>query len=169
MTEKLRDAARRTIALVEPRMVPADGKWTTGAIAALLMHFYTAALPAEVYDAIRRDWLACLADFPAWAIDQARIEWLKTGKRKPLPSDIVSLCNKAVGKDRAPLLLCRAIGMAEVQPPEIVLTEEERQRNSAEIGEIVKNVTRRLRSEDNLSADASELQGHEGKVQDDRE
>ncbi|MBN8901004.1 MAG: hypothetical protein BGO51_06545 [Rhodospirillales bacterium 69-11] len=138
ITPELQQAARISMERLHAVLVPATREWSTGAIAALLTHFYTVQLPAAVYTAIKNDWIACLSGFPQWAIEEARIEWLKNGKRKPVPADIVGLCRKAVSKERAALFLCQRIIAAAAVEPDPPMTPEEREASRARVSEMVR-------------------------------
>jgi hypothetical protein len=146
ITETLQEAAHASIPRIAARLEPAEAGWIGGAVATLLTHFYTADLPKAVYAAISADWVACLNAFPAWAIEEARTGWLKAERRKPLPADIVKLCNRAVSKERAAMALCRRIanGPLLAEPPP--LSDEERAANRAAVAKMVAELTRSLRN-----------------------
>ena len=145
VTESLQEAARASIPRIAARLEPAEAVWIGGAVATLLTHFYTADLPKAVYAAISADWVSCLSEFPAWAIEAARTDWLKAERRKPLPADIVKLCGRAVSKERAAMVLCRRISSAALLPDALPLTEEERAANRAAVAEMVSDLTKSLR------------------------
>lgn len=138
VTPELQEAARISIPRIEARLVPADPEWTTGAVVALLTHYYTAQLPAAVYGAIKADWIACLAEFPQWTIEDARLQWLKKGRRKPIPSDIFTLCARIISKERAALFLCRRILATEIKPSAPEMTTEERAASKARVADLVR-------------------------------
>ena len=76
-------------------LAPADRAETSARIAALLAHYFVPDMPAGLQTVIMTDWLDELAEFPAWAIQEACRGWLRNEKRKPTLADIIRVCNRA--------------------------------------------------------------------------
>lgn len=71
---------------------PADRLWILARVAALLMSYYVADMPAEIMRFDAEDWEDGLREFPEWAITKA-VRWWKgeanlDRRRKPLVGDI---------------------------------------------------------------------------------
>lgn len=60
----------------------------------MLAHFYVSPMTEAETRAIAADWVSSLKDFPAWAIDAAVTEWLRTQERKPTIAGICKLARQ---------------------------------------------------------------------------
>jgi len=138
ITGETKQAARECIVIINERLMPAPENGIKTAIYALLQHFFVKDLPEQVHQMIATDWLHCLNDYPSWAIEKARLCWLQSSSRKPSPADIVSLCSKAVSKDRAMRRQCEAVVDAPLtSPSEPEITQEEQEAMQERISDIV--------------------------------
>lgn len=58
----------------------------------MLRHYFVGSVQAETVEGIAEDWIAELAKYPPWAINQACRWWMSEEnpdrRRKPLPGDI---------------------------------------------------------------------------------
>ncbi len=109
----------------EVYLAPADRAQVSARIATLLAHYYVPDMPASLQTAVMSDWLDELAEFPAWAIQQACRAWLRREKRKPSLADIISLCNDAMHDartERTVLQRCiKNCGLGPAQSTEITI------------------------------------------------
>lgn len=83
------DAARRALA---PLSRPADPLWIGQRVVTLLYHYFVGDVAPAAIEAMAKDWISELRQFPEWSIEAACAWWLsrdnpKRGKR-PLPGDI---------------------------------------------------------------------------------
>ena len=141
ITEETKIAAKQALAVISENLTPANPEGTKAAIFALLQHYYVSDLPPQVHQAIATDWIHCLADYPAWSIEQARIDWMKNNRRKPTPGEIVNLCDKAISKDRAMKKQCKNIIAVPLTPkPEPEMTPQEHAESIKRVREMVKKI-----------------------------
>ncbi len=71
-------------------VTPAD---CSAAVSDLMVHFWDSKFTAEAVSRIQVDWYRVLQNHSGPTIDKAKIEWLKTQKKKPTPADILALCD----------------------------------------------------------------------------
>lgn len=110
--DDLQDEAKSAIRALDAFLEPVDCGWLAGRIATLLSHYWIKDTPAPVLDHVAGDWIDVLGEYPAQAIQDACIAWLKTSKWAPRPADIVELVEQSIGdaaRQRARLLRCMAI------------------------------------------------------------
>lgn len=145
ITLETKSAAEQSIVVISQNLIPANPEGTKAAIFTLMQHYYVSDLPEQVHLAIATDWIACLVEYPAWAIEKSRIDWMKNNKRKPTPSEIVNLCDKAISKDKAMKRQCELILEAEfTPPPKQELNPEEHEKMKKRIDDILKTVKKNL-------------------------
>jgi hypothetical protein len=80
---------------------PASGQWLMARVAALLMDYYAADVPASIVSMAAEDWADELAEFPQWAVTDA-VRWWKgesnpDRRKKPMPGDIAARARLAMG------------------------------------------------------------------------
>lgn len=73
-------------------------------ITALLIHFWDAQITEDAAARLHADWYDALKGHKLETVDRACKDWLSTAKRKPLPADILELCNE---DDKVPNQLVR--------------------------------------------------------------
>lgn len=145
ITTEIKQAALQAKVLIAENLTPANPEGIKAAIFTLLQHYYVSDLPEQIHQAIASDWMRCLEKYPAWAIEAARIDWLQNNKRKPTPSEMGGLCDKAVSKDKAMLRQCERIIKEPLTPePEPEMTDEEREAMKKRISDIVAKAKREL-------------------------
>lgn len=137
ITEDLQKTAMVCIERIAEKNKPCDLQWFKGAIYTLLQHFYTKDLPENVQTAIAQDWMMVLSDMPQWAIEKARIDFLKNNNRRPSPNEIRDLCVKAMSKDVVMVAQCKKIISMDVHV-ECTLTMDEKQAMIDEINKKLK-------------------------------
>ena len=94
----------------EAYLAPADRAQTSVRIAALMAHYFVPDMPAGLQAVLMNDWLAALAEYPAWAIQQACRTWLRGEKRKPTIAEFIAICGDATNDARTEVrVLERAI------------------------------------------------------------
>ena len=142
VTEEVKQAASVCIVRIEEKLKPATREWIAGAIQTLLLHYYTKELPAWQYEAIAKDWIAVLCEFPQWAIEESRISFLRDFTRKPLPGDIAKLCRDAVSKDLAMLFQCKRIQRMPIET-ESEISEHDRELSKQRIAQLVKEAKKK--------------------------
>lgn len=122
---------------------PASGQWVMARVAALLMDYYAADVPASIISMAAEDWAEELSQFPQWAITDAVRWWKGEGnpdrRKKPLPGDIAARARLAMG----PVIVARAAVdrfdagktpfSAIAPPPRKPLDAAERQRIAADV------------------------------------
>ena len=125
LVPEIRDA----LAEHERYMEPAPRQKISARVTVLLAHYYVPDLPAAAQVAVLEDWVEALRDFPWWAIKTACDEWLRTQRRKPVPADLVDLCNDAMRDARHDLwALRRLVARHEDLPRPAPTREREQQR-----------------------------------------
>ena len=144
ITQELKDSAKHCLVRIDQHMQPAEKEGIKAAVVTLLSHFYTADLPEKLYRAIATDWISVLSDYPAWAIEQARIDYLKMTSKKPLPNDIRKLCGKATSKYTALKRQCDHILRQDVEPERGELTEEELKARAARAAQIIAEAKQKM-------------------------
>ena len=91
-----REIVATALAKYEAYLKPAPRGKLSARVTILLSHYFVPDLPVAAQTAVIEDWVAALAEFPWWAIEQACGEWLRTQRRKPTPADIVDICGAVV-------------------------------------------------------------------------
>ena len=105
----IRSDAESALIEFEKYLAPVDRQWLAGRIMALRAHYWTPDMPDMVRTAAAMDWIAVLSDLPRHAIEAACLEWLKTQKWGPKPSEILDLAKVIVGdamRQRDRLRMC---------------------------------------------------------------
>jgi hypothetical protein len=93
----LRLEVSRYLQELETWLRPADRGELLARILALLSHYRLDPQPPAVEARIADDWAEDLGAFPMWAVDEAARGWRRTKKFKPQISEMVDLCEVAVG------------------------------------------------------------------------
>lgn len=63
-----------------------DPEWISGAVVATLAHFWRNDDPPQLRRSIVKDYLTALSGLPQWAVEKARVEIVKTARRRPPPA-----------------------------------------------------------------------------------
>lgn len=106
----------------------------------LLGHWPTPDLPEAVNKRIAEDWLDVLAEYPVWAIQEARKLYLKRAKSRPKVAHIVELCKQVMSKERVMLSQCHRILMEDVEKEKPVLSEAEREANKKKVQKMMQEM-----------------------------
>lgn len=118
-------AASACLRVIDEQFPPVDSKWLAGAVHTLLLHYYVQSLPDSQMQALAKDWVGALKEFPQCAVEHARSQWLKTSDKKPKPANIVSLCQDYIGKYSALKRVCNAVMALPTRRDEAAQTEDE--------------------------------------------
>lgn len=142
-SEAERESARRCILAIDRYFTPADREYIKGAVFILLRHFYEKKMTDQEYSAIAQDWIAVLAKYPAWVIKEARLAYLANNRKKPVPADIVELCDKSFSRVHALKNQCQKVINLPL-PVESEITDEERQAMLKRVSEVVEKAKKDL-------------------------
>ncbi len=91
--------AEAYLSVVEDMVAPADKGRLLTRVLALLSHYRSDPNPPEVEFLIAEDWADDLAEFPAWAVDEAAREWRRSRKFKPQICEIRDACIRIAAKE----------------------------------------------------------------------
>lgn len=150
ITGELKEAAREALPAIESRLVPASREFILARITASVMHFYVSDIPKEISDIMGSQWAGCLSPFPDYIIEKAFIEFLsENGKKKPVPGEVVKICNRLISKVRALKLQCDKIIDAPFHKVEPEQTPEEREESKLRVTQMLKDAgLKRVEGED---------------------
>jgi hypothetical protein len=140
ITEDVKKAAEITIDRINEYNTPADRNWLKGAIFTLLQHYYVRELDEDVQRAIAQDWIDILSKYPQWAIEKARAKYLTEFDRKPVPKNIVDLCNKEMAKTNKLYFKCKEILRLPLSREVKQVSQDERDKAIADVQELLKNL-----------------------------
>ena len=148
ITYELKSAAQESLERMEKYLTPAPRDWLSGALYTLLSHFYREDLPQSHVEAIARDWIAVLEDYPQWAIENARIEWLKTSDKKPKPSNIRQLCDEQIGRYVRLKYLCQRVLNSPLAISKEDIPPEQQESQKQEFNAMLANLKQKLGMEE---------------------
>lgn len=92
--------ARQTLAALDAYLAPGPITETAARIVVMREHFYVPDRPESMAEKVDGDWLDALAEYPAWAVNQAAKDWIATEARRPAPSAIKARCERLVKEAR---------------------------------------------------------------------
>jgi len=100
ITPEQREDCRQALVALTRYLQPAPPEYIGGRVLGALAHHFVPNMPAKVQSLVADDWLDDLAEFPAWAIDEAFRKWRRMEEKKPTIAGIRDLCHRAVKKAR---------------------------------------------------------------------
>ncbi len=86
------------VAALDAHLAPAPRAELMSRILVLLGHYRAAAHADAVEQGMADDWADDLAPYPMWAIDDAARTWRRTMKFRPQISEMIELCEAAIGR-----------------------------------------------------------------------
>lgn len=145
ITSSLKEAAAAIIPRTEKHLTPVLPLDALAHVKVLLGFYYKDPSTSAAEIAARAElWVECLAEFPEWAIRAGIKEWLAgdVKNRRPVPGQIVQLCNKQVSEYRMIIFRAKQILAAPLPPPKPQPpTEEEKRRVSEMVAATVKKLS----------------------------
>lgn len=96
-TEEELALAASYLASLEDAVAPADRGGLLARVLALLSHYRIDPHPPQVELRIADDWAEDLGRYPMWAVDEAARTWRRSRRFKPQISEMIALCDEAVG------------------------------------------------------------------------
>lgn len=86
-------------------------------VSALMVHFWDSNFTANAVAGIQKDWYNVLRGHSASTIDKAKLEWLRTQKKKPSPAEILALCD-AIDETPRQIVRLKKLRDVKVKDPE---------------------------------------------------
>jgi len=123
--------ASRALEQFEAWLAPAPKAWLVVAMKALFGRWYVPDYDVQTHAMIAADTLDAISEFPKWAIQEVRRDWIANKDRRPDAADLVRACRELVAEDAVTLHNLRRF----IDPEEQRLAkprQAERERREAE-------------------------------------